>query len=187
MREVKFGGFDTCTCRINIQFDDETVGEPIWRYATQAVAQDIRRERHEFFVAKHTREGDQPNLLGRLRKYAAWTTPGSPQFDSMAPTFGPEHAMLPEDDAFLNNLLDENRRKNIGVEIIRLARADLAPRDIQFSFSGNGTSRLLSLSYPPQGDDLQTFQAQMDLQFGPDKVVLAAGAPGTGGRVVTAD
>lgn len=186
MRETKFGGFDTCDCRINIQYDD-AIAPFVFTYATQAVAQDIRRERHEFFVAKHSAEGDQPNLLGRLRKYAAWTTPGSPQYDPMAPTFGPEHAMLPEDDAFLDNLLDENRRKNIGVEIIRLARADVDRRDIRFSFSGSGNSRVLSLAYPTQGDDLQTFQAQMDLQFGPGKVVLTEGAPETRGRVVTVE
>lgn len=171
MRETKFWSPDTCSCHINIQFNDADPN-PDFSYATQAEAELIRRERHEFFVAKHIAEEDQRALQGRLKKYAAWTSPNSDEYNPLEPTIGLEHAMLPENNALLDNLFDENRRKNIAQGIIRVGRPDLTEEDIPWSFTGTGTDRVLHLQYMHMADDHLPFQAQMDLQFGPGKVVV---------------
>lgn len=163
MRETKFWGVDTCGCHINFQFDDADL-DPIFTYATQAEAEEIRRERHAWFCAEYERIGDAFQLAGRMRWWAIQ--------EAMVPTICPDHAMLAEGNSLLDTLFNENRRKNLAVNMIQVGNAGLAEELIVWRFTGTGTDRVLHLQYPHVADGDLTFQAQMDLQFGPGKVVL---------------
>lgn len=74
-----------------------------------------------------------------------------------------------------DTMVDENARKNITFNIVSVARVDLNPDVMIFSYTGTGKDRVLQASFP--SDNLSTaekatLQAAANVQFGPGKVVV---------------
>ena len=86
----------------------------------------------------------------------------------------PAHASLPGPLLF-DTVVDECARKNTTETIAQALRPELQPQNIPHMFTGTGVDRVLHIAFLPNNlrdSEKATIQAEVDIQFGPGKVMV---------------
>lgn len=87
----------------------------------------------------------------------------------------PVHIGL-DDVTLYDTLFDENRRKNLTLNIADKQSPGIDLGDITWTFTGSGDTRVLVITFAPgtlTPGQLTAVQTLSDLQFGPNKVVVS--------------
>lgn len=155
-----------CGCHLQHKFQEgpdapakDTADNPI-EYCSTEEATLIRKDKHERRVAQYRVEGDASGLSTETH----WWTRQPPYEQTMCPNHsdlnGANHYAI---------CRDESARQNIAWNIIKIVHIDREYRDLVFSWIGRNDQRVLHV----QGSSFDPgIQATVDLQFGPNKVLI---------------